>query len=357
MILVDFSGILYQNIYGSIAALNPSPDENGKYLLRDFMPFAKCLMLESLFTIQQNYQAVYGGITICTDSSTSCDWRKQYLPSYKQSRSEERRQSEIPFSQVFNDANYLIHQLRENTPWKVVNVDYAEADDVILCLAKQYAPKEKVLIISADKDMIQAQRHGKPGNVKQFSPTTKKWISPETKGGSMEFWLQEHVILGDAVDEVPKITDRTEFSIPFKNHLLLKGLQYTPREYNKLSLEDQEKIESTFEVYDRWGHKDIWKNPRIGPAKIQKILDEGKLDEFLDSNELYRENYERNKHLVLDDYIPSEIYAKCVENYINAKTETHTDEFIKYLRDCGLEKLTFELPMNFVRGAFSLEDF
>lgn len=357
MILVDFNGLLYQNLFGSITACQPEIQEDGKYLLKDFMPTAKGFLLDTLFNIQQDYQYTYGTMTICLDNTKGGNWRKEHLKSYKGSRAEAREESEIPFDKVFEDVNCLVNQLKENTPYKVISVETAEADDVILCLAKQYAQKENVLIISADKDMIQAQRHG---NVKQYSPLTRKWITPETKGGDMNLWLQEHIILGDTADEVPRITEHTEFTTAFKNHLLLKGLNFTPKEYNELSYDDQDLIEETFEVLDRWGHKDIWKQPRLGPAKIQKILNEGKLDEFLDSNELYRENYERNKRLVLDDYIPTNIYNKSIENYINAKTEINgknSDEFVKYLNDCGLGKLALNLPLNFTKGTFSLEDF
>lgn len=357
MILIDFNGILCQNIYGSITACQPVIHENGKYLLKDFMPTAKAFLLNELFNIQQEYQYTYGGITICLDCSHASNWRRKYLDDYKGSRAEGRASSEVPFNEVFADIDILLKQIRENTPWKVLSVDSAEADDIILCLAKEYSKTEQVLIISADKDMIQAQKHG---NVRQYSPISKKWITPENKGGSMEFWLQEHVILGDPVDEVPRITDKTEFTIPFKNHLLLKGLNYTPRQYNKLSHEERQKIEESFEIFDRYGRKDIWKNPRLGPAKIQKMLDEGTLDEFLDSNELYRENYERNKHLVLDDYIPNDIYNKCIDEYKSAKTEVtgeNTDNFINYLTECGLEKISLNLPLNFVKGPFTLEDF
>lgn len=357
MILVDFNGMLYQNLFGSITACQPEIQEDGKYLLKDFMPTAKAFLLDNLFNIQQEYQYTYGPMTICLDNTKCGNWRKEHLTTYKSSRAEGREESEIPFDKVFEDVDKLVYQLKENTPYKVVSVETAEADDVILCLAKQYAKKENVLIISSDKDMIQAQRHG---NVKQFSPMTKKWITPETKGGDMNLWLQEHIILGDTADEVPRITDRTEFTISFKNYLKVNKMKYTPKTYNKLSEEKQEKIEDKYDVLDRWGRKDIWKQPRLGPVKIQKILDEGKLDEFLDSNELYRENYERNKRLVLDDYIPTNIYNKSIENYINAKTEINgknSDEFVKYLNGCGLGKLALNLPLNFTKGSFSMEDF
>lgn len=344
MILVDFNGLLYQNIYGAISASNCTVDETGKYDIKDFMPVAKGFIFSSLFDIQNEYQYQYGNITICLDDTHNGNWRSQYLPSYKTSRAENRKVSEVPFNEVFSETDIMVQQLKENTPYKVVSVETAEADDVILCLSKQFSSKEPILIISSDKDMIQAQKYG---NVKQYSPLTKQWITPQTKGGDMEFWLAEHVILGDTADEVPRITERTEFSIPFENYLMVKGLKYTPRTYNKLTLEEQERIEEQFDVYDRWGRKDIWKNPRLGSAKIQKMLNEGKLDEFLDSNELYRENFERNKRLVLDDYIPADIYGKSIENYMKADTTVNTDRFVNYLNNSGLSLLAMNLPSNF----------
>lgn len=350
MILVDFNGLLYQNIYGAISASECTAEDDDKYNVNDFINIAKGFILSALFDIQNEYQSHYGNTVICLDKTHNGNWRTRYLPTYKTSRAENRKESKVPFDEVFDNISIFLEQLKDNTPYKVVSVDTAEADDVILCLAKQYAKTEDILIISSDKDMIQAQKHG---NVKQFSPLTKQWITPETKGGDMDFWIHEHVILGDTADEVPRITDRTEFSIPFENYLMVNNIKHTPRTYNNLTLEEQEQIESNYQIYDRWGRKDIWKHPRLGSAKIQKILNEGKLDEFLDSNELYRENYERNKRLVLDEYIPSDIYEKSMENYVKAKTDVHTSEFVSYLNNNGLSLLALNLPPNFYSGDVS----
>ena len=77
---------------------------------------------------------------------------------------------------------------------------------------------------------------------------------------------------------------------------------------------------------------------RLGVKTLDKIVKNG-LDEFLDSNELYRENLERNKKLILMEYIPEFIKTDCL-NQIKTK-DVKSDEFKNYLigqRD-GLECL------------------
>ena len=352
MILVDLNGIIFQNIFGSIAYAKPEIQENGKYNVNDFIQVTEAFILDQLFNIQNDFQYKYGSMVLCLDNTHSGNWRREYYPHYKEKRSSDRERSEIPFSDVFDKLNKLIEQLSINTPYKVVSVDTAEGDDVILCLAREFSADEPVLIISSDKDMIQAQQYG---DVKQYSLLTKKWITPELKGGSMEFWLHEHVILGDSADGVPKITNNTTFSEPFEKYLKSKNLDYTPKTYNMLTYEEQDQIESDFEVLDNKGKKRVWCNPRFGVASVKKILENNELDEFLDSNPLYRENFERNKRLVLDDYIPRDIYNKCVSNFLDAKTDSNTEEFVDFLTNNGLGSLITSLPLNFVNRLDGLD--
>lgn len=357
MILVDFSGFLFQNIFGAINAVNPKVnEETGKYNAKDFMPVARAFILSAIIKAQEEYSVLKGEVCICLDNTRNGNWRKEFLSSYKGSRKEGREQSEIPFDEVFEDINEFVEQLRENTPWRVVDVPRAEADDVILCIAKHFAKKEPVMILSSDKDMIQAQKHG---DVVQFSPLTKKWLTPESKGGDMDFWLTEHVILGDDADEVPRITFHTEFSHNFAKYLKENNLDYTPKTFNNLIPEEQLLIIDNYNVLDKRGNKDVWKNPRLGPATIQKMIENGTIEEWLDSNELYRENYERNKRLVLDDYIPEDIYNSAVANYLNSKKSINKDntiQFKEYLKTHGLERFSLNLPLNFIASGLDWDD-
>ena len=356
MILVDFSGILFQNIFASISIAKPKLNGT-KYNPKDFMPVAKAMILNTLFDIQTQYSPTKGDIVICLDDSTKQNWRKALLPTYKSSRKTSRDESEIPFDEVFKEIDELLQQLKENSPWKVISVPTAEADDVILCLAKHYAYREPVMIVSSDKDMIQAQKHP---NVTQYSPLLKKFLTPESKGGDMQFWLTEHVLLGDAADEIPKITDKTRFSDSFNKYLKEKGLKLSESEYLEKSESEKEEILKDFNVYDKYNRKDIWKNLKFGPKAVQKLLDANEVQSFIDSNPLYRKNFERNQKLILDEYIPSEISNECIARYISQSksvSSKSTKAFKDYLSKSGLSQLTESLPFNFVSGTISVEDF
>ena len=76
--------------------------------------------------------------------------------------------------------------------------DGAEADDVIATLTRKHHLEEKILILSADKDFIQLQRHN---SVKQYDPIRNRWIDCEDPIS----YLQEHIIRGDRSDGIPNI--------------------------------------------------------------------------------------------------------------------------------------------------------
>lgn len=357
MILIDFSAIQYQNLFGVISGLGIEPKENGKYEPEEFMPaFLGCL-LQTIIEVDNTYRYEFGDIVLCLDNVKEGLWRKQYLKSYKETRKANREESPVPFDAVFPKIEEFLEQIRKNTPYKIVSVSKSEGDDAILCLAKAFSKTEKILIYSSDKDMIQAQKYG---NVTQFSPLMKKFLTAESKAGSMNEWLLEHCILGDPADEVPKITDFTEFSDNFKAYLSGKNLNITPKEYLELPEETIEDLESNYSVMKKSGKtekKDIWKQMKLGPATLKKIIDSGKFQEFLDSNPLYRPNLERNKRLVLAEYIPQEIYDECVKQVLENKKITYSniDDFKNYLVNLGLSAMS-EL-VNFDLGKASLDDF
>ena len=355
MLLVDFSGIMFQSIHSAVASLKDElrVQDDGRYNVTDIIPAIKGFIISSLFSYQEMFKE-YGTMVICLDSHTN-NWRKEVLSTYKARRKTGRDDSPIPFDHIFQYIDELINQFITNTPWKVVKVKGAEADDIILVLAEVFSDVEEVLILSSDKDMIQAQRKS---HIKQYSPLVKKWLTFNDKSNSMSGWIQEHIILGDDTDDVPRITAQTEFTQDFENYMKSINVSFTPKEYLQLTPEQVIEIEENYNVLNKKGGKDIWKNPKMGPKTLQKIINEGRLDEWLDSNELYRPNYERNKKLVLQECIPSAIFNECIIKYkeIN-KNNININEFKNYLYDNGLMTLAETLPPNFVSGTISIDDF
>ena len=79
----------------------------------------------------------------------------------------------------------LKEDLKQNFPYRVIEVDGAEADDIIAVLAAQFSETENVLILSSDKDFVQLQKYS---NVTQYSPILKRFISTEDP----QIYIKEH---------------------------------------------------------------------------------------------------------------------------------------------------------------------
>jgi hypothetical protein len=92
-------------------------------------------------------------------------------------------------------------EIRDNAPYKVIQVEHAEADDVIgtICHAHgQQLGGDPILILSGDKDFQQLQEYA---NVEQYSPILKKFIKCNDPQG----YLLEHILKGDRGDGIPNV--------------------------------------------------------------------------------------------------------------------------------------------------------
>ena len=333
MILLDFSALMHQMIFSSVKTIQPRK-ENEQYITKDFINYTKYLILENIFDIQNRFRT-YKDLVICLDNTRNGNWRKDVLGSYKSQRTVTRAKSDINYSEVFKEIDDFLEFLKLHSPYHVVSVPKAEGDDVILCLAKHFAQREPIMIISSDKDMIQAQKHG---DVKQYSLLTRKFVTAETKSDNMEDWLLEHVVLGDACDEVPRVIDETVFSDDFEDFLKTRNITLTPKQF----LEHREKLETKFS--ELGFERDFFKKERFGMSTLRRrIRDFGSLDKWLDSNELYRTNFERNKRLVLEEFIPGFILEESTKQ-IDTKTNFDFNAFRKYLEENQLRSLEDKMP-------------
>lgn len=324
-------------------------------------------ILRELVSIQTMYGPEFGEMIILFDDWKKDYWRKDVYPAYKASRAGQKAKTKINYTEVYVEVNKLVHQLEENFPWRCVTVDRAEADDTILVLSREYSKVEKILIYSPDKDFIQAQRW--TDNVSQYSPLTKKWLVPENKHDSMEHWTLEHVMLGDDSDGVPKVVAHCEFSQSFIAHLEAHDVEHkTPYEFKQAMLCEQTdctnhgKALHTFEVQklNRNGEEiglDIYKDVRFGASTLKKAIEKhGGVDEFLDSHPLYREHYNRNFTLVMEEGIPEYIWNETIKKLNEAKSDYNYDEVQDYLNEHMLFDIVALLPRVFTREEISVDN-
>lgn len=187
MILIDYNQIVISNLMQQI---------HGSAKMKIEEDLVRHMVLNSLRMYIQKFKREYGEVVICCDSRKY--WRRSVFPYYKAHRKKNRDKSDINWPTVFDILEKIRGELIENLPHKVIQVEGAEADDIIATLTKRYAPSEKVMIVSSDKDFVQLQALP---NVEQWSQIHKEKIYCSDP----QAFLKEHIIRGDQGDGIPNI--------------------------------------------------------------------------------------------------------------------------------------------------------
>ena len=145
MILVDLNQVMISNLMMQIQRASEVDED----LIRH-------MVLNSLRMYNVKFKEEYGELVICTDDKNY--WRRQIFPYYKYGRKKDREASDLDWNLIFETLNKVRDEIKENLPYKVIQIEHAEADDVISTLCHKYgvylnaAEQEKILILSSDKD-------------------------------------------------------------------------------------------------------------------------------------------------------------------------------------------------------------
>ena len=257
MILVDMNQVTLSNLMVQLGgSKNVEPD------------FVRHMVLNSLRSYRSKFEGEFGELVLCYDNKTN--WRREYFPNYKHSRRKGRKESKLDWNNIFDTLHMIKSELTEFFPYKVLEVDNAEADDIIASVVFHVAsePKnyEKVLILSSDKDFIQLQRYN---FVSQYSPMQKKFIN----GVDPTTYIKEHILKGDRGDGVPN------FLSP--DNTFVDELRQRP----------------------------------LSKRKLEAWID---LEPSDYCNEEMMRNYQRNRTLIDLSYIPDDIKEKCTETFLDA---------------------------------------
>jgi len=192
MILLDLSQVMISNLMMQLAVskdLDKKVDEN----------LVRHMVLNSIRSYRSKFGNEYGEIVICCDSRRV--WRRDIFPHYKAHRKKDREESAHDWTSIFDAMSKIRNELEEHMPYKIVQIDGAEADDIIGAMCHRYGETmknggEKILILSGDKDFSQLQKYS---NVYQYSPMQKKYIIVDNP----ERFLREHIMSGDRGDGIP----------------------------------------------------------------------------------------------------------------------------------------------------------
>lgn len=190
MILLDLSQVMISNIMVQVGSHTDAiqPD------------LVRHMVINTIRSLKTKYGKEYGELVIACDDKKY--WRREYFPPYKGNRKADREKSNIDWPALFDTLNMIKQELKDHFPYRVIQVEGAEADDVIGSISMKYGTElnsdNRILILSGDKDFVQLQRYG---NVTQIDPVRKKDI---TTTDPIKF-LQHLVLAGDRGDGVPNV--------------------------------------------------------------------------------------------------------------------------------------------------------
>lgn len=271
MILVDLNQVMIANMMMQIG--NHQNAQVDEHMLRH-------MVLNSLRMNKRKFEDEYGELIICADDKNY--WRRTFYPYYKAGRKKARDTSELDWNAIFNALNNIREELKTFFPYRVFQIERAEADDIIGTIVHTEGTilntGKPILILSGDKDYIQLHRYA---NVSQYDPVRKRWI----KHSDPEHYLFEHIVKGDAGDGVPNI----------------------------LSSDD------TFVM-----------------SKRQRPITQKRLEKFADINNMDSEtkrNYFRNKKLIDLSEVNEDIKQKVLEAYAQPNEKDRSQLFNYFVKN------------------------
>jgi 5'-3' exonuclease len=282
LIILDYSQVVISNLMAEIGGRRGEDIGLDVNLLRH-------MVINTIRSLKTKFEGSYGTLVIACDSKNY--WRKKVFPYYKANRKKAREESGLDWPMIFDTINLIKEEIKTFFPYKVIEIETAEADDIIATLVMWsnendvghglFPEPNPLLILSGDHDFIQLQKFK---HVKQFSPITKKFITSDT---TPEKYLFEHIIRGDKGDGIPNV---------------LSG---------DTSIVDNERQKKIMQVkLDQW---------IADPSSMPQ--DEG-----------FKRNFDRNKALVDLTKIPDDIKNNIINTFVNTPSrgrELLLDYFIK----------------------------
>jgi len=187
------------------------------------------MILNTIRTYVKKYKTSHGPeIVIACDNKKY--WRREIYPHYKAGRKKARESSGHDWNTIFECLGKIKQELKDHSPYKVIDVDTCEADDIIATLALKFSATEKIMILSSDKDFAQLQKFP---NVEQYSPILKKQIKEPLPAAQ----LKQLIIRGDKGDGIPNILSADDVFVtggrqkPITEAKIIGWMNQEPKEF------------------------------------------------------------------------------------------------------------------------------
>jgi 5'-3' exonuclease len=251
MILIDTSRMVIAAALNE-AGYSPknSSEENSNLI--------KHIFFNMLRIYNKTYSRKYGQLVFAIDSRKY--WRKEIFPYYKEHRKKKREDSVVDWELVFKIKDELVSDLIQYFPYHVMEIDGAEADDIIAVLSRTTGYPH--LIIATDHDVYQLLSE----NVHQYDPKKKEFVKLVKP---VDEFLREHIVGGDSGDGIPNIKSvsnsfvdkirQKPISKPFLKDCVENGVpeEFLDRYYENEKLIDLNMIPENIvsDIISKWKNK------------------------------------------------------------------------------------------------------
>ena len=237
MIIFDFNQVAISNLMEQIGSSKTAVDET----------LVRHMILNTIRTYVKKFKETHGPeIIIACDSKNY--WRREIFPHYKAGRKKARESSGHDWGSIFDCLNKIRDELKNHSPYKVIEIETSEADDIVATLVQKYSATQKIMILSSDKDFAQLQRYP---NVEQYSPILKKFIKEPLPLAQ----LKQLIIRGDKSDGIPNILSADDCFVtatrqkPITEAKIIGWMNQDPKEFcNDLMLRNFSRNETLIDL-------------------------------------------------------------------------------------------------------------
>jgi hypothetical protein len=283
VIIFDFNNLAVRTFFVKDVGATSS---NVAYNLWRYMLFDA--IYKSLFRIEKATELV-----LAIDDRLS--WRKLYFKRYKESRKPKRDKSDVNWPDFFRAMENFVSDIKEYIPFKVLEVQNAEADDIIGVICNE--GKDNYTVVSTDEDFLQLCKK----NVRIYNPMKKEEMVCE----DTEEFIVRKSLTGQSKDDIFNIKTPLDWG-------------QTPETEGK-------------------------RKPGFGPKSADKVMRAG-YKKWLEENGL-EERFKVNRVLIDFNYIPKVIKKRVLDAYYGYELpdpagfynfcklyrfKGYTDEFTKF---------------------------
>ena len=252
-------------------------------------------------------------VVVARDSKGN--WRRNIFPWYKKHRKVTRTADQVKsdaeghwftWDDFYQYQEDFINSMKKYVPVKVIEINHAEADDIVAVLCQNI--KGKKYVITTDHDYIQLTQDE---DVQIYSPMKKAFLHADDP--------KEHMLIkvmtGDKSDFIPSIGVKYTYKPEFLRYCVLQKKAENEK-FAQIKLDNDEELlyNMYFKYLSEYGVSPV-RASNFTEKKAKHYLAEQSVKELLNGDPKLKKDFKRNNKLVNLTMQPKEIKEKILDAY------------------------------------------